>query len=119
MQDNGRPTAFPTRAVAKGDVAAAEKAYRDAASAVDKTAASSTMHRNTASRRKSLMARRLKAMQGGGAATAAKPAKPAKGAKSTGGLLSEAAKKAERGVVEAVRSVVGKKSTKEKRSGSK
>jgi small subunit ribosomal protein S20 len=65
-------------AVAKGDVAAAEKAYRDAASAVDKTAASSTMHRNTASRRKSLMARKLKAMQGGGTATAAKPAKGAK-----------------------------------------
>ena len=61
-------------AVATGAAASAEKAYRDAASAVDKTAATSTMHRNTAARRKSLMARKLKAMQGG-AATATKPTK--------------------------------------------
>ncbi|MCE2874592.1 MAG: 30S ribosomal protein S20 [Planctomycetaceae bacterium] len=61
-------------AVATGDAASAEKAYRDAASAVDRTASTSTMHRNTAARRKSLMARKLKAMQGGGAA-ATKPAK--------------------------------------------
>lgn len=61
-------------AVATGDAASAEKAYRDAASAVDRTASTSTMHRNTAARRKSLMARKLKAMQGG-AATATKPAK--------------------------------------------
>ena len=57
-------------AIATGDATAAEKAYRDAASAVDKTAGTSTMHRNTAARRKSLMARKLKALQGGGAATA-------------------------------------------------
>ena len=61
-------------AVATGDAAAAEKAYRDAASAVDRTATTSTMHRNTAARRKSLMARKLKAMQGG-AVAAGKPAK--------------------------------------------
>jgi len=65
-------------AIANGDAAAAEKAYRDAASAVDKTAASSTMHRNTAARRKSLMARKLKALQGGGVATASKPANGAR-----------------------------------------
>ena len=68
-------------AIATGDAAAAEKAYRDAASAVDKTAATSTMHRNTAARRKSLMARKLKALQGGGAATATKPAKGARSKK--------------------------------------
>jgi small subunit ribosomal protein S20 len=64
-------------AVTKGDQAAAEKAYREAASVVDRTATTSTMHRNTAARRKSLMARRLKAMQGASA-----EAKPAKGARS-------------------------------------
>ena len=64
-------------AVAAGDQAAAEKAYREAASAVDKTASTSTMHRNTAARRKSLMARRLKAMDG----AKASEAKPAKGAR--------------------------------------
>ena len=68
-------------AIAKGDAAGAEKAYRDAASIVDKTAASSTMHRNTAARRKSLMARQLKAMQGAGASTASKPAKGARAKK--------------------------------------
>jgi len=68
-------------AIAAGDVAGAEKAYRDAASAVDKTASSSTMHRNTAARRKSLMARQLKALQGGGASAAAKPAKGARAKK--------------------------------------
>lgn len=68
-------------AIATGDAAAAEKAYRDAASAVDKTAGTSTMHRNTAARRKSLMARKLKALQGGGAATASKPAKGARAKK--------------------------------------
>ena len=62
-------------AVASGDRAAAETAYRTAASAVDRVATTSTMHRNTAARRKSLMARRLKAMDGAGAAEA----KPAKG----------------------------------------
>ncbi|MFM1830020.1 MAG: hypothetical protein RLZZ558_360 [Planctomycetota bacterium] len=55
-------------AVAKGDLAAAEQAFRDAASVVDRTATTSTMHKNTAARRKSLMARRLKAMQAGGEA---------------------------------------------------
>jgi hypothetical protein len=48
---------------------------------VDKTAGTSTMHRNTAARRKSLMARKLKALQGGGAATASKPAKGARAKK--------------------------------------
>lgn len=57
--------------VESGDAAAAEKALRQAVSAVDRTASKSTMHPNTAARRKSLMARRLKAMQaGGGVATA-------------------------------------------------
>jgi small subunit ribosomal protein S20 len=67
-------------AVAQGDAASAEKAYRDAASAVDKTAGTSTMHRNTAARRKSLMARKLKAMQAGGSA-AVKPVKGGRAAK--------------------------------------
>lgn len=66
-------------AIATGDATAAEKAYRDAASAVDKTAGTSTMHRNTAARRKSLMARKLKELQGGGGAASA--SKPAKGAR--------------------------------------
>jgi small subunit ribosomal protein S20 len=63
-------------AVTKGDAGAAEKAYRDAASVVDRVATTSTMHRNTAARRKSMMARRLKTLQGGGGA--AKPAKTAR-----------------------------------------
>ena len=39
------------------------------------------VHRNTAARRKSLMARKLKALQGGGAASASKPAKGARAKK--------------------------------------
>ena len=62
-------------AVAKGDASVAEKAYRDAASMVDRVATTSTMHKNTASRRKSMMARRLKSLQGG---AAAKPTKAAR-----------------------------------------
>ncbi len=47
------------KAIATGDVAAAEKEMRKAARTLDKVAATSTMHKNTAARRKSRMAAKL------------------------------------------------------------
>ncbi len=47
------------KAVASGDAGAAEKAMRVAAQTIDKIAAKGTIHKNTASRRKSRMAAKL------------------------------------------------------------
>ena len=46
------------------DLKAAEAEFRKTAAALDKVASSSTMHRNTASRHKSRLHKRLKALQG-------------------------------------------------------
>ncbi len=53
------------KAVHDRDVAAAETEYRKTVSVLDKVSSTSSMHRNTASRRKSRLAKRLKALQGG------------------------------------------------------
>ncbi len=52
------------QAIHSRDPKAAEAEYRKVVSALDKVAATSTMHRNTASRKKSRLAKRLKALQG-------------------------------------------------------
>jgi small subunit ribosomal protein S20 len=49
-------------AVAQGNVEEATQAYREAAKTVDRTAAKGVIHSNQASRRKSRMNARLKAM---------------------------------------------------------
>ena len=49
-------------AVAQGSVEEATQAYREAAKTVDRTAAKGVIHSNQASRRKSRMNARLKAM---------------------------------------------------------
>jgi ribosomal protein S20 len=48
-------------------VKAAEGEYRKTCAILDKIACTSTLHRNTASRRKSRLARRLNALKAGGA----------------------------------------------------
>jgi small subunit ribosomal protein S20 len=53
------------KAVASGDAAAAEKAMRAAARTLDKVAATGTIHKNTASRRKSRMAAKLATLKKG------------------------------------------------------
>lgn len=55
------------KAVHDRDAAAAETEYRKTVSILDKISSTSTMHRNTASRRKSRLSKRLKALQQGGA----------------------------------------------------
>ncbi len=50
-------------AVQAQDVDLAQTEFRKACGLLDKTACTSTMHRNTAARRKSSMSRRLKALQ--------------------------------------------------------
>ena len=47
----------------KGDVQAATEQFRLVARKLDKTASTSTMHKKTAARKKSRLARRLNAMQ--------------------------------------------------------
>ena len=49
-------------AVASGDAKAAEAQFRKVAGLLDRVGCSSTMHRNTVARRKSLLARKLNAM---------------------------------------------------------
>jgi len=49
-------------AVTKGDAAVAETQFRKVAGLLDRVACTSTMHRNTAARRKSRLARRLNAL---------------------------------------------------------
>lgn len=55
------------KAVHDRDLQAAETEFRKTASALDKAASTSTMHRNTASRRKSRLSKRLAALRQGGA----------------------------------------------------
>ena len=50
-------------AATRKDPAAAEKAFREAAALVDRSANRRTLHRNTAARRKSRMARRVNALK--------------------------------------------------------
>ena len=51
------------KAVAAGDAAAAEKEMRKAARTLDKVAATGTIHKNTAARRKSRMAAKVASLQ--------------------------------------------------------
>jgi small subunit ribosomal protein S20 len=51
------------KAVASGDAVAAEKEMRKAARTLDKVAATGTLHKNTAARRKSRMAAKVAALQ--------------------------------------------------------
>jgi small subunit ribosomal protein S20 len=51
------------KAVASGDAAAAETEMRKAAQTLDKIAATGTIHKNTAARRKSRMAARLASLK--------------------------------------------------------
>jgi len=60
-----------TAALASGNFAKAETALRQAASRMDKVATKGTIHKNTASRRRSRLARRINALK---AATAKKGA---------------------------------------------
>ncbi|MFM7051880.1 MAG: 30S ribosomal protein S20 [Planctomycetota bacterium] len=53
------------KAVAAGDAAAAEKEMRKAARTLDKIAASGTIHKNNAARRKSRMASKVAALKKG------------------------------------------------------
>lgn len=50
-------------AIAAGDAAAAKEALRVAMTKIDKAAKKNTIHKNTAARRKSLLARRLAALE--------------------------------------------------------
>lgn len=54
-------------AVQEKDTPAAETEFRKVCSVLDKVASTSTMHKNTASRRKSRLARRLNEMKSAGA----------------------------------------------------
>lgn len=58
-------------AIASGDVAAAETEFRKVAGLLDRIACTSTLHRNTAGRRKSRLARRLNLLKSGGSAALA------------------------------------------------
>jgi small subunit ribosomal protein S20 len=51
------------KAVQEQDVARAEQEFRKTAGLLDKIACTSTLHRNTAARRKSRLNKRLKALQ--------------------------------------------------------
>jgi small subunit ribosomal protein S20 len=51
------------KAIQEQNVEQAESEYRKACALLDKTACTSTMHRNTAARRKSRMARRLNGLK--------------------------------------------------------
>jgi small subunit ribosomal protein S20 len=50
-------------AVGAKDVAAADKAFREAAQTLDRSALRHSLHRNTAARRKSRLAKRLNALK--------------------------------------------------------
>ena len=54
-----------TAALASGDAAKAETEFRKTASRLDKVAAKNTIHKNTASRRRSRLAKRLNALKAG------------------------------------------------------
>jgi small subunit ribosomal protein S20 len=55
-------------ALTGGDVAKAETEFRKAASRLDRTAAKGTIHKKTASRRRSRLARKLNALRASGGA---------------------------------------------------
>jgi small subunit ribosomal protein S20 len=68
LKDQGKTV---LAAIAKGDLAGAEKQFRVYSQTVDRVAAKRTIHKNTAARRRSRMARRLnKARSGAGTAAA-------------------------------------------------
>jgi small subunit ribosomal protein S20 len=52
-----------TLAVQEQDLPRAEEEFRKACSVLDRVACTSTLHRNTAARRKSLMSRRLRVLK--------------------------------------------------------
>jgi len=56
-------TKYFESAVKSGDVVAAEEHFLLTAKKLDKTASTSTMHKNTAARKKSRLARRLNALK--------------------------------------------------------
>lgn len=60
-----------SKAVASGDVAKAETELRNTVRRLDKVAAKHTIHKNTASRKRSRLARKLNAMKAKGAGTKA------------------------------------------------
>ena len=62
-------------ALTGGDVGKAETEFRKVAQRLDKVAAKGTIHKNTAARRRSRMARRLNALRAAGPATATKTTK--------------------------------------------
>jgi small subunit ribosomal protein S20 len=59
------------KAITAGDVAAAETEFRKVAAVLDKISSTSTLHKNTASRRKSRLAKRLNTLKKGGASAKA------------------------------------------------
>ena len=61
-----------TAALVEGDAPAAEEALKAAASRLDKTAASGTIHKNTAARKRSRMAKKLNALRAGATFSAGK-----------------------------------------------
>jgi small subunit ribosomal protein S20 len=54
-----------TAAIASGDVAKAEAEFRKTASRLDRVASKNTIHKNTASRRRSRLAKKLNALKAG------------------------------------------------------
>jgi small subunit ribosomal protein S20 len=69
-------------ALATGDVAKAEEELRKTVSRLDKVAAKGTIHKNTAARKRSRLARKLNALRAGGGV------KPAKAGKGTSGATA-------------------------------
>jgi small subunit ribosomal protein S20 len=62
-------------AVTAGDVAKAETELKSVTQRLDRTAAKGTIHRNTASRKRSRLAKRLNALRAKGSAGAGTPAR--------------------------------------------
>ncbi len=60
-----------------GKADAASKEFLAASALIDRAASHGIIHKNTAGRRKSRLAKRLNALKSGGAKTPAKPTKPA------------------------------------------
>ena len=60
-----------TAAVTGGDVAKAETEFRSATRRIDKVAAKGTIHKNTAARKRSRLAKRLNVLKAGGGAQGA------------------------------------------------
>ena len=66
-------------ALAAGDVGRADTEFRKVAQRLDKVAAKGTIHKNTAARRRSRLARRLNAMRAAGPVAAKPPARGRRG----------------------------------------